>query len=229
MPIFPFSNLNFTCCRWRRWGWRRWWGMTLLFRRCLWGRWRSRRWTWQTWYHSRNEVLRITNYPNPVFNEMWFLTIDPFVGISVFIAKLSERQYCWRVLEDFHGQEYVQLFDIHNCPFMRLHFSNGGYVYRRTARFRASLKSFLLIMCIDALESITNSRSSGVRIDASKHLFSEGEKNVAPSCSFKFNTFMASFHAASRAPNSCHSVSSWDRSSNFGALGLRSWGSPGQM
>ena len=24
-------------------------------------------------------------------NEMWFLTIDPFVGISVFIAKLSER------------------------------------------------------------------------------------------------------------------------------------------
>ena len=28
---------------------------------------------------------------------------------------------------------------------------------------------------------------------------------------------------------SCHSVSSWDRSSNFGALGLRWWGSPGQM
>ena len=28
---------------------------------------------------------------------MWFLTIDPFVGIPVFIAKLSKRQYCWRV------------------------------------------------------------------------------------------------------------------------------------
>ena len=27
----------------------------------------------------------------PVLNEMWFLTIDPFVGIPVFIAKLSER------------------------------------------------------------------------------------------------------------------------------------------
>ena len=39
---------------------------------------------------------------------------------------------------------------------------------------------------------------------------------------------LASFHSASRAPCSCHSVSSWDRSSNFGALGLRSWGSPGQ-
>ena len=30
---FPFSNRNFTYCRWRRWGWRRW-RMTLLFQRC---------------------------------------------------------------------------------------------------------------------------------------------------------------------------------------------------
>ena len=59
--------------------------------------------------------------------------------------------------------------------------------------------------------------------------FSEGDKNVALSCSFKFNTLLASFHAASRAPCSCHSVSSWDRSSNFGTLGLRWWGSPGQI
>ena len=84
-------------------------------------------------------------------------------------------------------------------------------------------------MCIDAPESTTNSRSSGLRVDASRHLFSEGEKNVALSCSFSFNTLLASFHAASRAPCSCHSVSSWDRSSNFGALGLRWWGSPGQI
>ena len=39
----------------------------------------------------------------------------------------------------------------------------------------------------------------------------------------------ASLHAASRAHRSCHSVSSWDRSSNFGALVLRWWGSPGQI
>ena len=92
----------------------------------------------------------------------------------------------------------------------------------------ASLKSLLLIMCIDAPESKTNSLSSSLRVDATRHLFSEGEKNVALSCSFNFNTFLASFHAASRAPCSCHSVSSRDRSSNFGALGLRSWSSPGQ-
>ena len=27
----------------------------------------------------------------PFLNEMWFLTVDPFIRVSVFIAKLSER------------------------------------------------------------------------------------------------------------------------------------------
>ena len=126
--------------------------------------------------HDRHEVLRIANYPNPVFNEMWFLTIDPFVGIPVFISKLSKRQYCWCVIEDLHCQEYIQFSDIHNCHFMRLHFSIGGYDYRRTTRFRQSIhfsitQVLLLIMCIDAPESTTNSRSSGLRVDAGRHLF----------------------------------------------------------
>ena len=46
---------------------------------------------------------------------------------------------------------------------------------------------------------------------------------------FIFKMLLASLHAASRAHRSCHSVSSWDRSSKFGALGLRWWGSPGQI
>ena len=37
----------------------------------------------------------------------------------------------------------------------------------------ASLKSFLLIMCIEALQSTTNSRSSGLGFDAGRHQFSE--------------------------------------------------------
>ena len=37
---------------------------------------------------TKFSVLQL--YSNPVFNEMWFLTIEPFVGIPVFIAKLSE-------------------------------------------------------------------------------------------------------------------------------------------
>ena len=36
-----------------------------------------------------------------------------------------------------------------------------------------------------------------------------------------FYDIFGNFHAASRAHRSCYSVSSWDRSSNFGALGLR--------
>ena len=52
-------------------------------------------------------VLQIIRIPSLM--RCGFLTIDPFVGIPVFIAKLSERQYCWRVIEDFHCQEYIQL------------------------------------------------------------------------------------------------------------------------
>ena len=40
------------------------------------------------------------------------------------------------------------------------------------------LKSFLLIMCIDARESTTNSLSSGFKVDAGRHLFSRDEKNA---------------------------------------------------
>ena len=93
----------------------------------------------------------------------------------------------------------------------------------------AEFKSFLLIMCIGAPESTTKSLSSSLRFDgAGKHQLSQGEKNAALFFSFNFRKHLASFHAASRAHRSCHSVSSWDRSSNFGTLGSRWWGSPGQ-
>ena len=158
---------------------------------------------------------------------MWFLTIDPFVGIPVFIAKLSERQNCWRVIEDFHSQEFsnsltytVASSCVCTSPLAVMTIV-GVHDFVKVS-ISALLKSFLLIMCIDAPESTTNSLSSAFNVDAGRHLFSEGEKNVALWCSFNFNTFLASFHAASRAPCSCHSVSSCERSSNFGALGLRS-------
>ena len=83
----------------------------------------------------------------------------------------------------------------------------------------ASLKSFLLIMCMNAPESTTNSRFSGLRFYAGRHLFSEGEKSIALSNSFNFNTLLASFHAALRAPCSCHSVSSWGPILKFWSVG----------
>ena len=73
----------------------------------------------------------------------------------------------------------------------------------------SELKSFLLIMCIDAPESTTNSLSSSLRVDgADKHLFSESEKNAASFFSFNLIMILASLHAASRAHRYCHSVSS---------------------
>ena len=109
--------------------------------------WRTR---WQAWNHDRNEVLRITLNSNPVFNEMWFLTVDPLIRISVFIAKLSERYNCWRILEDFHSQEYIQFFDVHCGLFMRLHFSIGCYDYRRTTRLRQGIHFSGIIQVLSA-------------------------------------------------------------------------------
>ena len=67
---------------------------------------------------------------------MWFLTVDPFTRVLVFIAKLSDRQYCWRVFKDFHCQEYIQFFDINCGLFMRLHFTIGCFHRRTTSRRR---------------------------------------------------------------------------------------------
>ena len=111
--------------------------------------------------------------------------------------------------------------------FMRLRFLIGCYDCRRTpgnpkSPNSAEFRSFLLIMCIDALESTTNSLSSNRILDGEgRHLFSVGEKNAALCFPFNFRIFFASFHAASRAQCSFHSVSSWHRSLNFGALVLR--------
>ena len=66
------------------------------------------------------------------FSEMWFLTVDPFMRVSVFVAK-------WRILEDFHSQEYIQFFDVHCSLLLRLHFSIGCFDYRWTSRRRQSI------------------------------------------------------------------------------------------
>ena len=149
---------------------------------CIEGRSRGR--TWQAWNNKRNEVLRVAEYPNPVFNEMWFLTIAPFIRIPVFIAKLPERQYCWRVFEDFHSQEFIQFFDIHcssPCvwPSPLAVMTIGGLHDFVKVSISASFNSFLLIMCIDALESTTNSRSSRLNVWCRQAPISESEKKVA--------------------------------------------------
>ena len=92
----------------------------------------------------------------------------------------------------------------------------------------AEFKSILLVICIDA-GSTTNSRSFGLRIDGAGTYFPKVRRMMLHFFSFNFMIFLDNFHTASRSHRSCHSVSSWDRSSNFGALGSRWWGSPGQI
>ena len=154
--------------------------------------WRTR---WQVWNHDRNEVFRIANYPNPVFSEMWLLTGDLFMKISIFIANLSERQHCWHILSYFQSKKFIQFFDGHRCIFMLLHFSIGFYDYRGNTQLRSSIHFsithvFFFIKCIDAPESTTNSRSSDWRVDAGRHLFSAHEKECCFVFPMKFeNTF----------------------------------------
>ena len=54
----------------------------------------------------------------------------------MLLAKLSVPQCRWRVLEDFHSQEYIQLFDVNHCLFVRLHFSIGCCKRHRTSQCR---------------------------------------------------------------------------------------------
>ena len=122
---------------------------------------------------------------------MCFLTIDTFVGIPVFIAKLSERQYCWRVRRLSKSRTYPilwhALLPLHCvCTSPLAVMTIVGLHDFVKVSISTSLRSFLLNMCIDAPESTTISRSSGFNVDAGKHLFSGDEKNVALWCSFNF-------------------------------------------
>ena len=120
-----------------------------------------------------------------------FLTSDPFIRISVFVAKLSWRYFCWRILEDFHCQEYIEFFDkLWPLQASALHHwlltIAGLHDFVKVSN-SAKFKSSLLIMCIESPESTTNSLSSSLSVDgAGRHQFSEGEKNAVLCFSFIF-------------------------------------------
>ena len=130
-----------------------------------------------------------------------------------------------------------QFFGINCGLFMRLHFTIGCFHRRTTSRRRQNIHcSRIQVLFADHVH-----RRTGVYNKISfplfygfdgedRHQFSAVEKNAVFCFSLKnLGIFLAGLHAASRAPCSCHSVSSWDRSSHFGALGLRWWCSPGQI
>ena len=75
----------------------RWWCWSCGSRRAWW-----RRACRQTRDHDRHVLLRVALYPFTILNEMWFVTTGPLIWISVVLAKLSQRQHCWRVLEELY-------------------------------------------------------------------------------------------------------------------------------
>ena len=86
----------------------------------------------------------------------------------------------------------------------------------------AESRSFSLTICILALESTTNSLSSGSLAEAlGRTHFSASEKNVALSFALSLFIFLARSQALLWAHRSCLSVSSEDRSSNLKAQGIR--------
>ena len=118
---------------------------------------------------------------------------------------------------------------------MRLHFTIGCYNRRRTSQCRHGFQfSGIQILFADHVH-----RRSGVHHKFSFLRFKSWCRQADTNFqevrrmlfyfAFNLRIFLANLHAASRAHRSCHSVSSWDRSSNFGALGLRWCGSPGQI
>ena len=115
---------------------------------------------------------------------------------------------------------------------MRLHSSIRCFDYRRTTRFRQGIDfSRIHVRFADHVHrrAGVHNKPSFLRFKSWCRQATYFPKVRRMLLFVNFNTRLASFHAASRAHRSCHSVSSWDRASNFGALGLRSWGSPGQM
>ena len=127
----------------------------------------------------------------------------------MFIAKLSQRWNCWRILEEFHGQEFSNsltytIASSFVCTSPLAVTTVIGLLDVVKVSISEEFKSFLLIMCIDAPDSTTNSLSSGLIVDGEgRHQFSISEKNVVLCFSLNFRRHLAIFHAASRAHRSC--------------------------
>ena len=187
--IFPFSSLTvaWCCCsRWGRRAWRRCRTIILLPWRCHWC-WRMRtggRTRSQDWNDDRNEVLRIALYSNPVFYEMWFSTpfssqsfpTDNTAGVfsrTVTVKNISNSLtytvasscVCTSLLA------FMTVVGLHD--FVKVSISAefvscfADYMHRRAGVGKLSFLRFL-------------------KVDASRHLFSEGEKNVALFFSLNF-------------------------------------------
>ena len=101
---------------------------------------------------------------------------DKTAGVSSRTFIVKKNPTLWRKLWPLHASALR-----HWLSWPSLDFSTSPkYPIQRNS------SPFLLIMCIDAPESTTNSLSSGFRVNGAGRHFSEGEKNVVLFFSFNF-------------------------------------------
>ena len=130
--------------------------------------------SWLLDLDDRPETTKRTKFclaqpPFPILGQMWLLTAGRLTNVTVLCAELTWRQECLRATAQSRRDE--DRAHIHMCLVVRLHFSfffrqKGAFTTvmefldLRRVSFSPELESFLLSMCTDAADSITNSHSS---------------------------------------------------------------------
>ena len=99
----------------------------------------------------------------PVLGHTWLATAGPLMSVTVLFAKLAKGQCGRNVFEQLHSDENMKIMHINFRFFIRLdcHHCYGGSDLLRASN-SPELKSFLLNICMEAPESITNCNSSGL-------------------------------------------------------------------
>ena len=179
---------------WGRWTCGRHRMINLLLWRCHWC-WRRKtggRTRWQARNHDRNGVLRIALESEHRFK--WDVVFDRWsIRQNVRVHRKAFRAI--RLLAYHRGRQQSRINPIlwqklwlFTSPLAVMTIV-GLHDFVKVS-ISAEFKSFVLIMCIDAPESTTNSLSSGLRVDfLGRHQFSEGEKNAALFFSFNSGYF----------------------------------------
>ena len=142
---------------------------------------------------------------------MWILTAFPVIRKPMFNAEFLQWKHCGSFLMKHNSDEQVQLFDTYRHLFIRSHLAFGRHYRRRTPWPHAySHRNQPQTLSTDSLDEALG-----------RTHFSAGEKNVALSFALSSCFLLARSQALLWAHRCCRPVSSWDRSSNFGAQGLR--------
>ena len=142
---------------------------------------------------------------------MWILTAFPVIRKPMFNAEFLQWKHCGSFLMKHNSDEQVQLFDTYRHLFIRSHLAFGRHYRRRTPwPYAYSHRNQPQTLSTDSLAEALG-----------RTHFSAGEKNVALSFALSSCFLLARSQALLWAHRCCRPVSSWDRSSNFGAQGLR--------